>query len=67
MSDEPKKDEQVPKVKTEPTGESLSESELEQVAGGDKATFHELNITHTIDKSSPVLLQYSATDTKPTK
>jgi hypothetical protein len=34
MSDEPKKDEQAPEVKTQPSGESLSESELEKVAGG---------------------------------
>jgi hypothetical protein len=34
MSDEIKKDEQVPEVKTEPSGESLPESELEKVAGG---------------------------------
>jgi bacteriocin-like protein len=34
MSDEPKKDEQAPEVKTEPSGESLSESELKQVVGG---------------------------------
>ena len=34
MSDEPKKDEQTPEVKTEPSGESLSESELKQVVGG---------------------------------
>jgi bacteriocin-like protein len=34
MSDEPKKDEQTREVKTEPTGESLSESELKQVVGG---------------------------------
>jgi hypothetical protein len=36
MSDEPKKDEQAPEVKTEVSGESLPESELEQVAGGGK-------------------------------
>jgi type VI protein secretion system component Hcp len=34
MSDEPKKDEQVPQVKTEVSGETLPESELEKVAGG---------------------------------
>jgi hypothetical protein len=34
MSDEPKKDEQAPEVKTEPSGESLPEADLEQVAGG---------------------------------
>ena len=34
MSDEPKKDEQTPEVKTELSGESLPESELKQVAGG---------------------------------
>jgi hypothetical protein len=57
MSDEPKKDEQVPEVKTEPTGESLPESELEKVAGGAKgegrATFHDLSFVHNVDKSSP--------------
>jgi hypothetical protein len=34
MSDETKKDEQVPEVKTEPSGEPLPESELKQVVGG---------------------------------
>ena len=33
MSDELKKDEQTPEVKTEPSGDSLPESELEKVAG----------------------------------
>jgi hypothetical protein len=34
MRDEPKKDEQAPEVKTELSGESLSESELKQVVSG---------------------------------
>jgi type VI protein secretion system component Hcp len=60
MSDEIKKDEQVPEVKTEPSSESLPESELEKVAGGKanaegKANFHDLSFVHNVDKSSPVL------------
>jgi hypothetical protein len=35
MSDEIKKDEQAPEVKTEPSGESLPESELAKVVGGE--------------------------------
>jgi hypothetical protein len=34
MSDEIKKDEQAPEVKTEPSGESLPASELDKVVGG---------------------------------
>jgi hypothetical protein len=34
MTDEIKKDEQTPEVKTEPSGEPLPESELKQVVGG---------------------------------
>lgn len=37
MSDETKKDEQIPEVKAASSEETLSESELEQVAGGGKA------------------------------
>ena len=57
MSDEIKKDEQVPDVKTEPSSESLSESELDQVAGGaaGKVTFNPFSITKHVDKASPVL------------
>jgi hypothetical protein len=39
MSDEPKKDEQAPEVKTEPSGESLPEKELDKVVGGEAVTF----------------------------
>ena len=39
MSHEPKKNEQAPEVKTERSGESLLESELEQAAAG-KVTFN---------------------------
>jgi type VI protein secretion system component Hcp len=59
MSDEIKKDEQVPAVKTEPSGESLPESELEKVAGGaagGKVTFNPFSITRKVDKASPKLL-----------
>jgi type VI protein secretion system component Hcp len=54
MSDEPKKDEQAPEVKTEPSGESLSESELEQVAGG-RVRHQDFSITKLVDASSPKL------------
>jgi type VI protein secretion system component Hcp len=56
IKDEIKKDEQVPEVKTELSSEPLPESELEKVAGG-KASVHDLNFTHNVDKASPVLLQ----------
>jgi type VI protein secretion system component Hcp len=56
MSDEIKKDEQVPEVKTEVSSEPLPESELDKVAGG-KASVHDLSFTHNVDKASPVLLQ----------
>ena len=55
MSGEIKKDEQVPEVKTEVSSEPLPESELEKVAGG-KASVHDLNFTHNVDKASPVLM-----------
>jgi hypothetical protein len=38
MSDETKKDEQIAEVKAESAGEPLSQSELDQVAGGGKNT-----------------------------
>jgi hypothetical protein len=34
MSDQPKKDQQTPEVKTEPSCEPLSESELDKAVGG---------------------------------
>jgi hypothetical protein len=51
MSDEIKKDEQVPEVKTEIPGESLPESELDKVAGGTagKVTFTPFSITRNVD------------------
>ncbi len=52
MSDEIKKDEQVPEVITE-SSEPLPESELEKVAGG----------VHPVDKASPVLMQHCADGT----
>ena len=57
MSDEIKKDEQVSEVKTDVSGESLPESELEKVAGGaaGKVTFNPFSITRKIDVSSPSL------------
>jgi type VI protein secretion system component Hcp len=58
MSDEIKKDEQVPEVKTEPSGESLPESELEKVAGGRP-------ITKLVDVSSAKLYE-SCTSGQPT-
>lgn len=56
MSDEIKKDEQVPEVKTEVSSEPLPESELGKVAGG-KASIHDFNITRNVDKASPVLME----------
>jgi hypothetical protein len=59
MSDEPKKDEQVPEVKTELSGESLPESELEKVSGGGKQVAggresrQEFSITKFLDASTP--------------
>jgi type VI protein secretion system component Hcp len=38
----------------------LPESELEKVAGG----VHDLSLTRTVDKASPVLMQASTTQTK---
>jgi type VI protein secretion system component Hcp len=57
MSDEPKKDEQVFDVKTEPSGESLPESELEQVAGGagGRTQHGDFSFTKFVDVSSPLL------------
>jgi type VI protein secretion system component Hcp len=57
MSDEIKNEEQVPEVKTDVSGESLPESELEKVAGGaaGKVTFNPFSITKHLDKASPVL------------
>jgi type VI protein secretion system component Hcp len=55
MSDETRKNEQVPEVKKEVSSEPLPESELEKVAGG-KASVHDLNFTHNVDKASPVLM-----------
>jgi hypothetical protein len=53
MSDEPRKDEQAPEVKTELSGQSLPEKELEQVAGGvDNAGF---TVMKELDKSTPKL------------
>lgn len=58
MSDELNKDEQASEVKTELSGESLPESELDQIAGGaanaGKVTFNPFSITRHVDKSSPV-------------
>ena len=51
MSDEPKKDEQAPEVKTESSGQSLREEELEQVAGG----VADLTVMKSFDKSTPKL------------
>lgn len=53
MSDEPKKNEQAPEIKTEPSGEPLPESELDKVAGG-LAPFH---IVKLLDKSSAKLFE----------
>jgi type VI protein secretion system component Hcp len=57
MSDEIRKDEQAPEVKTEVSAESLPESELDKVAGGaaGKVTFNPFSITKHLDKASPVL------------
>jgi hypothetical protein len=54
MSDEIKKDEQVPESKTEVSSEPLPESELEKVAGG---------IVRQVDMASPILMQH-CNDTK---
>jgi|HubBroStandDraft_2_1064218.scaffolds.fasta_scaffold114106_2 bacteriocin-like protein len=40
MNDEPRKDAQAPEVVTEPSGESLSEKELDKVVGGEAVTFN---------------------------
>jgi hypothetical protein len=53
MSDELKKDEQAPEVKTEVSGESLPESELEKAAGGGKVKLSEFVITKPVGMSSP--------------
>lgn len=57
MSDEIKKDEQVPELKTEVFSEPLPESELDKVAGG-------FSFVHYVDKASPILMQTCANDTK---
>ena len=59
MNDEIKKNEQVPEGKTEVSGESLPESELEKVAGGTagKVTFNPFSITRKVDVSSPKLYE----------
>ena len=36
--------------------EELSEEQLQKVYGG-KASFHDLNFVHKMDKASPVLMQ----------
>ena len=54
MSDEIKKPE-PPKV--------LSESDLELVVAGGKASFHDLSITHNIDKSTPLMFEAPAQPT----
>jgi hypothetical protein len=50
MSDEIKKDEQVPDVKAEPSSEPLPVSELDKVAGG-------ISIVKHLDKASPKLYE----------
>jgi type VI protein secretion system component Hcp len=40
MSDEPKKDEQAPEVKTELSSEPLAEKELDKVVGGESVSFN---------------------------
>jgi type VI protein secretion system component Hcp len=40
MSDEPKKDEQAPEVKTELSSEPLAEKELDKVAGGESLSLN---------------------------
>lgn len=52
MSDEIKKDEQVPEVKTEPSGKPLPEPELDKVVGGLQPDLH---IVKHVDKASPNL------------
>lgn len=48
VSDETEKDKPIHEVKTVSAGESLSESELDQVAGGS-------SFVHHVDKASPRL------------
>jgi type VI protein secretion system component Hcp len=59
MSDEIKKPEEITDAPV------LSDTDLEQVAGG-KASFHDLSFTHNIDKSSPVLQTELTTPDQPT-
>jgi hypothetical protein len=60
MSDELKKDEQAPEVKTEPSGEPLPESELQKVEGGTgagagKVHIEPISVPILVDKASPKL------------
>jgi type VI protein secretion system component Hcp len=41
---------------TKPAPKELSAVELDKVVGG-KATFHDFNFVHLVDKASPVLMQ----------
>jgi type VI protein secretion system component Hcp len=52
MNGEPKKDQQAPEVKTEPSSESLSESELDKVVGGEtvQLTYGSIQWTYTKQK-----------------
>jgi hypothetical protein len=51
MSDEIKKDGQVPEVKTEPSGEPLPESELAKAVGGVRLSFGGLGIEYKPQKA----------------
>jgi hypothetical protein len=53
MSNEPKKDEQAPEVKTELSGESLPVSELDKVVGGEAVTFNYGTIKWTYTQQKP--------------
>jgi type VI protein secretion system component Hcp len=53
MSDEPKKDEQSPEVKTQLPGESLPVAELDKVVGGEAVTFNYGTIKWTYTQQKP--------------
>lgn len=53
MSNEPKKDERSPEVKTELSGESLPVSELDKVVGGETVTFNYGTIKWTYTQQKP--------------
>jgi hypothetical protein len=53
MSDEPRKDELAPEVKTEPTRESLPASELDKAVGGTEVSLSYGTIKWTYTQQKP--------------